>query len=98
MRRARDLRHSGSDIVVEEDLANVFGRCSVSLTLSSSFKTVITKSTLNVPLLECIPSAVKFRVKCLGTHPQNSTSMVWLPNTLSNICYSYIELSYIDYS
>ena len=54
MRRARDLRHSGSDIVVEEDLANVFGRCRISLTLSSSFKTVITKSTSNVPLVERI--------------------------------------------
>ena len=54
MRRARDLRHSGSDIVVEEDLANVFGRCRISLTLSSSFKTVITESTSNVPLVERI--------------------------------------------
>ena len=54
MRRARDLRHSGSDIVVEEDLANVFGRCRISLTLSSSFKTVITKSTANIPLVERI--------------------------------------------
>ena len=54
MRRARDLRHSGSDIVVEEDLANIFGRCRISLALTSSFKTVVTKSTSNVPLLERI--------------------------------------------
>ena len=54
MRRARDLHHSGSDIVVEEDLANVFGRCRISLTLTSSFKTVVTNSTSNVPLLEQI--------------------------------------------
>lgn len=54
MRRARDLRHSGSDIVVEEDLANVFGRCRISLALTSSFKTVVTNSTSNVPLLERI--------------------------------------------
>lgn len=54
MRRARDLRHSGSDIVVEEDLANTFGRCRISLTLTSSSKTVVTNSTSNVPLLERI--------------------------------------------
>ncbi|CAF9921584.1 hypothetical protein IMSHALPRED_005210 [Imshaugia aleurites] len=54
MSRARDLRHSGSDIVVEEDLANIFGRCRISLTLTSSFKTIVTKSTSNVPLLERI--------------------------------------------
>lgn len=54
MSRARELRHSGSDIVVEEDLANIFGRCRISLTLTSSFKTVITRSTSNVPLVERI--------------------------------------------
>ena len=54
MRQARDLRHSGSDIVVEEDLANVFGRSRISLTLSSSFRTVITRSTSNIPLVERI--------------------------------------------
>lgn len=51
---ARDLRHSGSDIVVERDLANIFGRCRISSRLTSSFKTVVTKSTANVPLLERI--------------------------------------------
>ena len=40
--------------MVEEDLANVFGRCRISLTLSSTFRTVITKSTSNVPLIERI--------------------------------------------
>ena len=54
MTRARDLRHSGSDIVVEEDLANVFGRCKISDALTSSFKTVVTRSTSNVSLLEGI--------------------------------------------
>ena len=54
MSRARDLRHSGSDIVVEEDLASIFGRCRISLTLTSSFKTVVTKSASNVPLVERI--------------------------------------------
>lgn len=54
MTRARDLRHSGSDIVVEEDLALVFGRCRISAALESSFRTIITKSASNVPLLESI--------------------------------------------
>lgn len=54
MTRARDLRHSGSDIVVEEDLARVFGRCRISNALTSSFKNIITKSTSNVPILEAI--------------------------------------------
>ena len=48
------MRHSGSDIVVEEDLAIVFGRCRISTALESSFRTVITQSTSNVPLLESI--------------------------------------------
>ncbi|KAI4149226.1 MAG: hypothetical protein L6R39_002559 [Caloplaca ligustica] len=52
--RARDLRQSGSDIVVEEDLASVFGRCRISPTLASSFKTIVTKSSSNVSLLEGI--------------------------------------------
>ena len=52
MSRARDLRHSGSDIVVEEDLAIVFGRCRISPTLTSSFKTIVTRSNSNVPLME----------------------------------------------
>lgn len=30
MDHARELRQSGSDIVVEEDLANIFGRCRIS--------------------------------------------------------------------
>ena len=54
MAKARELRNSGSDIVVEEDLANVFGRCRISRTLASSFKTIITRSTSNVPLVESI--------------------------------------------
>lgn len=52
--RARDLSHSGSDIVVEEDLVNGFGRCRISAALTSSFKTVVSQSTSNVPLLESI--------------------------------------------
>ncbi|KAI4168984.1 MAG: hypothetical protein LQ343_006015 [Gyalolechia ehrenbergii] len=54
MSLARELRHSGSDIVVEEDLANVFGRCTISHTLTSSFKTIVAKSNSNISLLEGI--------------------------------------------
>lgn len=54
MNCARDLHCSGSDIVVEEDLAKVFGRSRISLALSSSFKTVVTRSTSSVPLMERI--------------------------------------------
>ncbi|KAL8762425.1 MAG: hypothetical protein Q9194_007549 [Teloschistes cf. exilis] len=54
MSYARELRQSGSDIVAEEDLANVFGRCKISSRLASSFKTVVAQSTSNVSLLEGI--------------------------------------------
>ena len=54
MSRARELRQSGSDIVVEEDLVNVFGRCKISDTLTSSFRVIVAKSSSNVPLLEAI--------------------------------------------
>ncbi|KAL9629102.1 MAG: hypothetical protein Q9204_005469 [Flavoplaca sp. TL-2023a] len=54
MSRARELRHSGSDIVVEEDLAGVFGRCTISPALTSSFKTIVAKSNSSIPLLEGI--------------------------------------------
>ena len=54
MTQARELSHSGSDIVVEEDLARVFGRCRISDALTSSFKTIVTKSTSNVPIVEAI--------------------------------------------
>ncbi|KAL8727605.1 MAG: hypothetical protein Q9181_005647 [Wetmoreana brouardii] len=51
---ARDLRHSGSDIVVEEDLVNIFGRCKISDVLTSSFKTIVSGSSSNVSLVEGI--------------------------------------------
>ncbi|KAL8704852.1 MAG: hypothetical protein Q9201_002011 [Fulgogasparrea decipioides] len=51
---ARDLRNSGSDIVVEEDLVNIFGRCRISDALASSFKTIVAKSSSNVSLVEGI--------------------------------------------
>ncbi|KAL8634974.1 MAG: hypothetical protein Q9228_007489 [Teloschistes exilis] len=54
MSYARELRQSGSDIVAEEELANVFGRCKISSRLASSFKTVVAQSTSNVSLLEGI--------------------------------------------
>ncbi|RDW73729.1 hypothetical protein BP5796_07171 [Coleophoma crateriformis] len=37
----RDLRKSGSDIIVEEDLANVFGRGKVETGLESQFKSAV---------------------------------------------------------
>ncbi|KAL8927084.1 MAG: hypothetical protein Q9208_002630 [Pyrenodesmia sp. 3 TL-2023] len=52
--RARELYHSGLDIVVEEDLADVFGRCKISPALASSFKTLVAKSSSNISLLEGI--------------------------------------------
>ena len=54
VRYAREPRHSGSDIVVEEDLIAAFGRCRVSLVLGSSFGTVVTKSASNTSLWEGI--------------------------------------------
>ncbi len=54
MSRARELRHSGSDIVVEEDLADVFGRCTISPALASSFKTLVAKGNSNISLIEGI--------------------------------------------
>jgi hypothetical protein len=40
---ARDLRKSGSDIIVEEDLANIFGRGMIVAKLEDDFKTAVTK-------------------------------------------------------
>ncbi|MCJ1376106.1 hypothetical protein MMC20_007346 [Loxospora ochrophaea] len=54
MQWARDLKHSGSDIVVEEDLANVFGRMRISDRLTSSFKNIVGKSSSNISLWEGI--------------------------------------------
>ncbi|MCJ1390074.1 hypothetical protein MMC18_002932 [Xylographa bjoerkii] len=54
MIHARDLRNSGSDIVVEEDLVSVLGRNTISPTLTSSFKHIVVKSSFNVPLWEGI--------------------------------------------
>ena len=51
---ARDLRHSGSDIVTEEDLANVFGRSRIDASLASSFKTIVCRNGSRVPLWESI--------------------------------------------
>ena len=51
---ARELRHSGSDIVTEEDLTNVFGRCRIAPELASSFKTIMVQSSKQTPLWESI--------------------------------------------
>ena len=54
MNYARDLRHSGSDFVVEEDLVEVFGRSRISHTLGSSFRTIILESSSRTSLWEGI--------------------------------------------
>ena len=51
---ARDLRSSGSDVVVEGDLVEIFGRCRISSELDSSFRTIITESISNTSLWEGI--------------------------------------------
>lgn len=48
MSLARSLQKSGSDIVVEEDLATIFGRCRISHQLGNSFRTVVAKTDSNV--------------------------------------------------
>jgi hypothetical protein len=49
---ARDLRKSGSDIVVETDLASAFGRMTISSKFEAKFKDVIVKSTNFEPLID----------------------------------------------
>lgn len=41
---ARELRNSGSDIVVEEDLAQLFGRCYITPNMSRTFRAVVGQS------------------------------------------------------
>jgi hypothetical protein len=41
---ARDLQNSGSDIVVEADLANVFGRNRIESRFESTFRTAVKES------------------------------------------------------
>jgi hypothetical protein len=48
---ARDLRNSGSDIVVEEDLAEVFGRVRVQLEIEKAFKEAVKVQKI-VPLFK----------------------------------------------
>ena len=38
---ARDLRGSGSDLVIEEDLTDLFGRCFVAPSMASAFRHVV---------------------------------------------------------
>ncbi|MCJ1226978.1 hypothetical protein MMC12_003633 [Toensbergia leucococca] len=51
---ARVLDHSGSDIVVENDLVEAFGRSQISSTLSSTFKNVVKSSTSSTSLWDDI--------------------------------------------
>ena len=43
MSLARDLQNSGSNIVIEEDLADVFGRSRISTQFERTFATVVKK-------------------------------------------------------
>lgn len=47
MKLARDLQNSGSDIVIEEDMVNLFGRGRIPAQFASSFKTAVKKSSSN---------------------------------------------------
>lgn len=53
MKLARDLQDSGSDLITEEDLAEVFGRSRIEPQLASSFKTVVVQAR-NTPVCEGI--------------------------------------------
>ncbi|KAF2189322.1 hypothetical protein K469DRAFT_701956 [Zopfia rhizophila CBS 207.26] len=45
---------SGSDIVIEEDLAEVFGRSRIAMNMASSFRTIVAASSLPTKLCEGI--------------------------------------------
>ncbi len=45
MKLARDLQDSGSDLITEEDLAEVFGRSRIEPHFASSFRTVVVKAS-----------------------------------------------------
>lgn len=49
---AKQLRNSGSDIVVEEDLANVFGRMRIEYAIETDFKGRVLIDTTIVPLYQ----------------------------------------------
>ena len=51
MNLARSLQSSGSDIVIEEDLAYIFGRCRIARQFESSFKTLLKASAATTPLV-----------------------------------------------
>lgn len=51
MRLARELQSSGSDIVIEENMATLFGRSTISPSLSSTFRTLVFKSDVQTSIL-----------------------------------------------
>ncbi|KAL8770746.1 MAG: hypothetical protein Q9209_003613 [Squamulea sp. 1 TL-2023] len=53
MSLARDLQSSGSDIVIEEDLALMFGKSLIAPEIASSFRAVVVR-TSSYSLTECI--------------------------------------------
>lgn len=80
MQLARSLQNSGSDIVIEEDLAKLFGRSRIAAQCESSFKTVVTQSTGTSPVhgtifLQKGPGPpVADQSKSVPTSPQSSSS------------------------
>lgn len=53
MALARELQSSGSDLVIEEDLLNLFGRCRIAQNMERSFRVIVAKQG-SVPLSESI--------------------------------------------
>jgi hypothetical protein len=51
MKLARELQSSGSDIVIEEDLARLFGRCNILSNMASSFRTIVVQTNLVSPVV-----------------------------------------------
>ena len=52
--KALRSENSGSDIVVEEDLAEMFGRCRIASNMESSFRTCVAAAGHSYPLCEGI--------------------------------------------
>jgi hypothetical protein len=53
MALARDLQSSGSDLVIEEDLLNMFGRCRIAQNMERSFRVIVAEQG-SAPLSESI--------------------------------------------
>lgn len=54
MALARDLQNSGSDIVVEEDLVEILGKCRIAPEMESSFRAIVAADPSSSKLCEAI--------------------------------------------